>query len=262
MTSEYCQRCKASVDDLNTHKQRSNVHWKCNLCNRDLRTETGLRDHKISIHSCCRECNRFFSTEGSLEQHYRDSPKHNYCVQCGDDFQTENNLKQHLKSSHHQSPNIKCWADRCTERFLSHGDLYLHLEGGGCPSGINRAILNREFKRYPKGSKFTVPPSELKTKPDCASVNANKCWNGSAYECPFCDDSTFSKVGWLKQHLASPHHEAKAYRCPSCPVRASNRFPALSALRQHIDSESCDAHKQTSIVEVLDGKVGNIVRSM
>ncbi|KAI9435085.1 zinc finger protein [Lactarius indigo] len=61
-------------------------------------------------------------------------------------------------------------------------------------------------------------------------------WNGMAYECFLCH-STFRTLGRLDQHLQSPTHDQKIYKClnPDCRIE----FVALSALCQHVEGGSC-----------------------
>ncbi|KAJ8085023.1 hypothetical protein PM082_003800 [Marasmius tenuissimus] len=262
----YCDQCEWVVDDADDLDDLEDHyvldHHYCRNCEEFFDDEQELQRHfrNSDNHHYCRKCDRFFSTKHGLKQHYEGSSKHHYCVECERDFRTENGLEQHRKSALHQSRNIDCCAEGCDDVFVSQGHLYLHLEYGNCPSGINRAILNREFELHDKGHKFLVPLHWLMNKPNCTSVDIGRCWDGSAYQCPYCED-TFSTAAALRQHLASPRHEAKVYRCPSSAC-TSDGFTALSALRQHIDSETCDAHKHTRTVKALDRIVRDITRSM
>lgn len=65
-----------------------------------------------------------------------------------------------------------------------------------------------------------------------------RSWNGSAYECFLCHRD-FKKLVGLNDHLRSPVHEKKMYRCPPGYAGCATEFRALSALCQHVESETC-----------------------
>jgi hypothetical protein len=73
------------------------------------------------------------------------------------------------------------------------------------------------------------------------SVLATKeAWSVSAqaYVCPVVEcGSHFRKLYDLNQHLKSQKHrmDPSTFRCPMC----SKRFPVVSALIQHLESEAC-----------------------
>jgi hypothetical protein len=67
-------------------------------------------------------------------------------------------------------------------------------------------------------------------------VATDQAWNGDAFECYFCHRE-FDRLSGLNNHMRSPVHEQKIYRCPG---RGCGReYKALSGLVQHVESESC-----------------------
>jgi hypothetical protein len=61
-------------------------------------------------------------------------------------------------------------------------------------------------------------------------------FNGKGYECYLCH-RTFHKLYSLNDHLNSPAHDVEEFQCPKCQTR----FTVVSALIQHIESETCGA---------------------
>ncbi|KAF9260837.1 hypothetical protein L218DRAFT_871531 [Marasmius fiardii PR-910] len=280
----YCQRCDRHFphwEALYQHKRDSGRHWVCGDCDKDFASfhalqqhyvqsprhsycqrcddhfddDDELEEHYLDEHHFCPKCRQFFTNQYGLEEHFRQSERHHYCADCKREFQSESNLRSHRNSSIHQPKNVKCPFSPCNMTFVSRSALLLHLEGGRCPSRVDRDTVNRVVQLLDKNNVITDP--RLITGPDQnAKFSATeKSWNGYAYECYICH-STYRTLPALNQHLASPRHEAKVYFCPlsSCHVR----FTTLSALCQHIESQRCGVAKFKAVQNALDGLVGGM----
>ncbi|EIN10396.1 hypothetical protein PUNSTDRAFT_142427 [Punctularia strigosozonata HHB-11173 SS5] len=177
-----------------------------------------------------------------------------YCEECDRWFQNVNNLRQHLNSARHKPKTVQCYmySRGCNQMFVSWSAMVLHLEEGGCRSGITRAEINRfvvERDRQniitnpnrmitgPSGSSFYEPPPP--------TIATEQAWNGGAYECYFCH-SQFRALTSLNQHLASPRHSvadgSRLYRCPNTRD-CGQQFFALSGLVQHIEWANCGVQR-------------------
>lgn len=75
-----------------------------------------------------------------------------------------------------------------------------------------------------------------------ATINA---FNGSYWECYLCHRE-FDKKHALNQHLNSPVHKQKVYRCPNAKRLCGKEFVALAGLFSHLESESCASRRSSS----------------
>jgi hypothetical protein len=143
--------------------------------------------------------------------------------------------------------------------FVSRSAMVLHLESGGCRSGVNRRIVDRYVREYDRTNVITNP-ARLLTAGSSNEVTyyaSSAAWNGSSYECYLCHTG-FRTLPSLNQHLASPRHQEKVYFCPlsSCCVE----FTTLSALCQHIESERCGVGRFERVQNAMDSIVGRMGR--
>lgn len=210
------------------------------------------------------------------------------CRECGRSFQNENNLNmvrahivlvlvahtvlsyivfpQHMMT--HQAKAYRCPGRGCQQSFVSPSAVVLHLEAGRCPSGVNRALIDkyiidndihnvitnprRMITGGASGGSYIPPPINIATP---------AAWNGQAYECYLCH-STFRALNALNQHLASPRHSTangtKIYRCPN--GTCGQHFNALSALVQHIERGSCGVQRFSAVQNTIRGFVGGVGR--
>jgi hypothetical protein len=79
-------------------------------------------------------------------------------------------------------------------------------------------------------------------------------WNATvkAYVCPVDEcEQHFQKLGHLNQHLRSPKHrtDPSTFRCPKC----EKRFAVVSALVQHLESETCGLAADTQVKQIYTG---------
>lgn len=141
--------------------------------------------------------------------------------------------------------------------------MILHLESGGCRSGVTRQIINRYVRQYDTSNVITNPARLLtgggghNTYDDVTYSATAASWNGYEYECYLCH-SAFRSLVALNQHLASPRHQENIYVCPlgSCRLQ----FSGLSALCQHIESERCGISRFRQVQNTMDRIVGGVGR--
>jgi len=282
----YCTRCDRSFSSMRAlwqHEADSSNHHICDDCDKDFPTWTGLKDHWVQSprhsycqycddhfpdsedleehlkdsHHYCSSCRRVFKNDFGLKEHYRLSSAHQYCSPCDRHFQSASNLQTHLNSSIHRPKEVKC-PFRCGMAFVSRSALVLHLEAGGCSSGIDRKTVNRYVRQFDKSGVITDPSRLLTSGSEDVTYMATRAsWNGRGYECYLCDNE-YSTLKGLNQHLTSPRHQEKVYICrgPSCGCR----FVALSALVQHIESEKCGVLKYRAVQSTMDSLLGQMGR--
>jgi Zinc-finger double-stranded RNA-binding/Zinc-finger of C2H2 type len=195
-----------------------------------------------------------FDTYAELQEHDRDS--HNYCTDCQRSFQSESNLRHHLNSRVHRPANVRCPGRDCNRTFVSYAALVLHFESGTCPSRMTREQLNRFVVRVDTNNYITNPARLLtgplgRSEPPASTVTwaTGRSWNGYAYQCFLCN-RTFDTLPRLNQHLQSPVHQDKIYRCPKSDCRIE--FVALSGLCQHVEGGSCGVRMFRQVRDVMD----------
>ena len=196
-----------------------------------------------------------FDTYAELQEH--DRVVHLSCTDCSRSFQSESNLRQHLNSKVHRPADVRCPGRGCNKSFVSHAALVLHFESGTCPSRMTREQLNRLVVRADTNNYITNPNRLLtgpmgRYEPPTPTVMwaTDRSWNGSAYQCFLCN-KTFDKLVHLNQHLQSPSHEDKIYRCPKLDCRIE--FGTLSGLCQHVEGGFCGVRMFRQVRDVMDG---------
>ena len=231
----YCNRCSIQFPNnhsLEEHKRVSSFHWPCDGCDRDFRSSS------------------------ARQAHYRQSSKHHYCRDCDRHFRSESNLRQHLNSRLHQPANLRCPGRDCNRSFVSPAALTLHFEADTCPSGMTREQLNRMVVRADTNNYITNPsrlltgPLGWNEPPAPSTIWATEnAWNGVAFECILCK-STFRTLAYLNQHLKSPRHAERIYRCPKSDCRIE--FSTLSGLCQHVEGGSCGVRMFKQVRDTID----------
>jgi hypothetical protein len=147
-----------------------------------------------------------------------------------------------------------CPGRGCNGSFISVASLALHFESGTCSSGMTREELNRRVVRADRNRNITNPDRLIcgpggYEPPSTTSWATERSFNGAAYECFVCH-CTFTSLAGLNQHLQSPAHEKKIYRCPKQDCRIE--FKALSALCQHVERGSCGVRVFRPVRDVMD----------
>ncbi|KAF5332580.1 hypothetical protein D9611_005158 [Ephemerocybe angulata] len=260
----WCDGCDIDFNSpraLKEHWVQSPRHSYCQRCDKFFDNQGELEDHYDAQHSWCATCRVIFKNDNGLHEHRRQSAAHSasYCAPCRRLFQNPNNLRSHMNSSVHRSKDIYCPGHNCSASFVSQSALILHLEGGRCSSGINRALVNKAVREKDVNNLIT-DPSRMIAGPGGSRTEVTYCatsaaWNGSAYECYLCH-GTYRSLTALNQHLASPRHQDKFYVCPLNTCR--ERFNTLSGLCQHIESERCGVLKFGPVRQALDGFVSGM----
>lgn len=139
--------------------------------------------------------------------------------------------------------------------FVSVSAMMLHLDQGSCTSGMNRDKVNRLVVAYDRNNVITNP-NRLITGglggviTTTTYIVSDRAYNGRSWECYLCN-SEFRRKAALTQHLNSPRHQAKIYRCPR--TDCLREFTTLSGIMQHIESQSCEAHRFRAIQDVMNG---------
>ncbi|KIK30008.1 hypothetical protein PISMIDRAFT_672021 [Pisolithus microcarpus 441] len=243
---------------LKEHWVQDPDHDYCQYCNEHFPNRSALIDHYYEDHHYCETCNRVFKNEHGLHEHNRQRHEDRYCVSCKRLFRAESNLRSHLNSSIHQPKDVPCPFHGCDMTFVSKSALILHLESGGCQSGVDRQKVNRYVRDMDRNNIITDPSRLLTGGDDTVDYIATVgSWNGRAYECVLCH-SQFKALSDLNRHLTSPRHQSKIYKCPlsTCGVR----FRTLSALCQHIESERCGIMKFQAVRNTLDNMLTGVGR--
>ncbi|KZV77541.1 hypothetical protein PENSPDRAFT_568092 [Peniophora sp. CONT] len=292
----YCERCDRyfpHMRALENHERDSAQHNICHSCNIDFATWVGLKEHYVQSprHHYCQHCNihfnsdgqyldhldqshwaclqhrRIFTNEYGLNEHYRQHPDHQtnhpYCAECDKCFASQANLQAHLNSRRHVQAAVRCPGAQCGRTFVKASDLVQHFEGGTCPSGMTRARLNQEIVRRDRNNIITNPnrlltgPDGSRSAPEPSYLATERSWNGWAYECFLCS-RTFTSLTALNQHLRSPAHATKIFRCPNS--ECMRQCSALSALVQHVEHDRCGIRQNSRVQGLLDGVVSGMGR--
>ncbi|TFY58714.1 hypothetical protein EVJ58_g6247 [Rhodofomes roseus] len=289
----YCDRCERYFPHdraLEQHEQNSGNHNICNVCDRDFETFYQLKQHwgASPRHHYCQHCDEHFDDADELVEHYEDDhyycatcrkifnsalglhehnrQSHHYCPDCRRLFQNENNLRNHLRSGAHAAANIPCPGRDCGRMFVSAAALVLHLESGTCPSRVTRDQVNRAVAQFDRENVITNPArmiayGEGGSGRSTTTWATDLAWNGSAFECFLCHHE-YRSLQALNQHLASPAHEERMYRCPRGYSGCGAEFSTLSALCQHVESERCDIRRFNSQMQNYLGDLTSNMRRL
>jgi hypothetical protein len=201
---------------------------------------------------------QYFDDYAELQEHDRDV--HTYCTDCERSFQSESNLRHHLNSKLHQPAKYPCPGRGCSKSFVSFAALTLHFESGTCPSRMAREQLNRLVVRADINNSITNPSRLLAgplgwNEPPLSTTTwaTELSRNGDVYECFLCN-ATFRTLAQLNQHLSSPRHEDKIYRCPKTDCKTE--FVTLSGLCQHVEGGSCGVRMFRRVRDTMESLAG------
>ncbi|KAI0743101.1 hypothetical protein C8Q80DRAFT_1108110 [Daedaleopsis nitida] len=264
-----CNLDFATALSLKEHYVQSPRHAFCQRCNQHFQSQAALQDHCKAVHYYCDICNKasriwsapqssthltpfqqILDFELGLHEHRRQKHPDRYCVSCKRTFDSANNLAAHLLSATHAGQTVRCPGKACGRAFVSYSALILQLEGGTCPSRVTRAMIDRAVSDADRGGFITNPNRLI----GGGSVSAQggggvtamwateHAWNGAGYECYLCH-RTYGSLNALNQHLKSPAHAEKLYRCPAGGYGCGAEFGTLSGLWQHMESERCNVRR-------------------
>lgn len=125
--------------------------------------------------------------------------------------------------------------------------MMLHLEGGGCPSGVDYRHVDARVREMDVGNLVTRPligwreEEEEEDTTDYGNVAVSyESYDASrgVWCCPLCPKG-FRTAGAVNAHLRSGCHAQKLYRCPNKACGGGFVFTRLSALVQHVESNKC-----------------------
>ncbi|KAI0087482.1 hypothetical protein BDY19DRAFT_892782, partial [Irpex rosettiformis] len=79
-----------------------------------------------------------------------------------------------------------------------------------------------------------------------------RAWNGHRYECFVCHKE-FGALSALNDHLNSPVHADKIFRCPTRYNGCNQEFKTLSGLLSHVERSECGvARFRKQLTDKLD----------
>lgn len=178
-------------------------------------------------------------------------------------FQNANSFDHHCRSSIHQRRTVDCPMRGCGKSFISNAGLLLHLESGGCVSRMTRQKIDQVMQRYDTNNLITKPNRLIGSGTGPTVVGqwaTERAWNGSHYECYLCH-RTYASLAALNQHLSSPAHAEKRYRCPRALYGCGDEFKTLSAFCQHLESDQCGVRRfRGEVDKVIEGLSSNMKR--
>jgi uncharacterized C2H2 Zn-finger protein len=168
-----CPKCSQTFDtkEARNGHQRAARHLYCPEHDKIFKTYEELRSHKKKVLHvtgfACLICNREFNTQQGLNDHLNDKDhpgdatttnddvklealkatieKANlHCDACDQSFKNLIAFNQHKASvKHHPLSDLRCpLSADCDKVFTSPSALILHIETGGCQSGMDRLQLN------------------------------------------------------------------------------------------------------------------------
>ena len=117
---------------------------------------------------------------------------------------------------------------------------------------LNRLVVRADTNNYITNPDrlLTGPLGHYEPPAPAETWATERSWNGEAYECFLCH-STFDTLARLNQHLQSPRHEDKIYRCPKSDC--ATKFVTLSGLCQHVEGGSCGVRTFRRARDGMDG---------
>lgn len=238
------------------------------------------RNHPTSFNAECTECGREFSSPQSLQQHcasLNHSPlgllKCPAGFECRRIFHSPSALFHHLESgkcpSGMQREKMYSIVELCDLDIISHAQsVHVASTSPGLPA------YNSPFEDDLWAVLSEVGSDWLLPSPIPSLSSADDSWeqrsllggvelklrDGQYYSpttapsrmCPMCPRkrATFSTGVSLQQHIDSPFHSPKVYKCPSSDrednvERHIRRFSTLSGLCQHLERDICESGKRT-----------------
>jgi len=264
-----CDRYFVNEDALQQHIDYSAVHrpnYYCEVCQQHFSSAHGLEQHeansikhlkkvwKYVCEPCSWGCNRL----AAMQNH--DVEFHHWCKQHDRFFQNENDLRQHMRSKSH-GQSMEC--PYCSRTFPTVTGITLHLESGTCASGMNRLKVDKRVHEVDTKGVFTnrkrIGYGDWEPEPDIWATE--RAWNGSAYECYFCDNE-YDTLGRLNGHITrfhAPKRTENIYKCPRC----ERQFKLCSQLIGHVEhTETCDVKGNLRLKKMLAGGVGRSALTM
>lgn len=129
---------------------------ECLGCDRQFTSEVALDHHLVSQGHV--DVLQAVQNAVELEEAARENEKKALrCEKCRRGFKTLQGSEDHRRSLRHEPlSDLVCpLSGRCKKRFTSPSALLLHLESGGCKSGMNRLKLNVLIHAHDTGRQIT-----------------------------------------------------------------------------------------------------------
>ncbi|KAG6008282.1 hypothetical protein E4U21_004744 [Claviceps maximensis] len=263
-----CPLCTRSFNTASACQQHINDtgHYprvECETCYRDFPNRHAAVQHMNALDHWapkfpCDTCDLEFFSEDAADSHMGDYGHwRHYCKACDRRFMNENNLRHHLNSRTHRGRSIDC--PFCKAGYTTASGLTHHLETGSCPvaSRVNRESILRTIRDRDPGGFITNRQIAWHNEQDLGYEATDQAYNGDSWECYLCL-CEFSTRRGLNQHLNSPRHKEKVYKCPNKRSGCPKLFVSLAGLFGHLESEQCSfmrfEHVQKHATRILNSR--------
>ncbi|KAF9553923.1 hypothetical protein CPC08DRAFT_210016 [Agrocybe pediades] len=268
-----------NMQALRDHEaSRADAHkpFKCSSCSKAYWAQKDLDDHRLLKHSGpvevvqskpsyqCSVCGKEFNKKKKLKAHLvSEANSHSTwkCSICDRVFVTRELLKKHQLKKHKDSSSTISGnssdntAERtftcllCPSSFHSPSAVAQHLESG-CHAKFTRHHITAAVKSMGIVPQITVhqitgpvaPPKQVVVPKATTSS-----WNGTQFQCFMCSRG-FKSLVQLNNHLRSPVHDQKEFKCPKCKTK----FALISGLVQHLESRACGLSNADEIINFYD----------
>ncbi|KAI1061107.1 hypothetical protein LB506_011763 [Fusarium annulatum] len=210
----------------------------CPPCDRHFRLENSLDQHIRAVHSqtYCWRCERHFPHARAKQQHLENSPRHHICTHCDyePDFDSQDDLADHLIEEHHAC--IPCHEYFSDEEDLLEHDVDVHHKCRTCGrffSSRSNLINHRKTHAAKNFECLGYSRMFISRSAMVLHLEANTCESGS-------DEHSIRQCVWDYYEIYGRwnHDHDDDLDCGSS---CGTYFNKLSALLQHVESESCDA---------------------
>lgn len=212
-------------------RDRPKKLYKCPLCDREMRSQSGLQSH-ISSHNqirpfTCTECDCHFSSKGSLRVHRNTvhGTSSFQCDRCPFTCKSKFALRKHVGLIHEQTLLFEC--ERCKKRFSKERKQQLHMalvhmgDGACLVDGVSPFPLLKVYKcEECPHSTFSLYRSK---------AHAITHTGIMPYQCEQCEKS-FVVQDELKRHVLLQHNRGRQKPCPHC----GRQFVSESRYEWHI----------------------------
>lgn len=147
----------------------------------------------------------------------------------------------------------------CKKSHTTASGVAHHLESGACPRArhVNREVIYNAIRQKDTTGVITMKQIAWNDEMNGTFTAGQGTLNRRTgrYECYLCHKD-FAQLNGLNQHLNSPIHKQKIYRCFGHGCR--KEFGALAQLFGHLESERCGATRfdvvQRNAASVLTGQ--------
>lgn len=162
-----------------------------------------------------------------------------------------------MRSHVHRGNSINC--PFCKKGHTTASGVGHHLETGSCPQApsLNRDTILRLVRERDTQGLITNRQIEWHDAESARYEVSTMSHNGFNWECYLCHQEFTTQKG-LTQHVNSPRHMQKAYKCPNVRGGCERHFVSLAALFNHLESERCGFMRfenvQLHARQILDGR--------